>query len=117
MCPAYPKKRKTADHVFYCSNESCDRAFKTMASLENHLFLGDCSVRSEKKLLDKCKTMYQDKLDKLVHVNNKTHDSDDANTSIVSKDLIKFLADSYNMIIRKTVYSNSFFMINSKKTT
>ncbi|XP_078336937.1 uncharacterized protein LOC111134867 [Crassostrea virginica] len=79
------KKRKTADHVivFYCSNESCDRAFKTMASLENHLLLGDYSVRSEKKLHDKCKTMYQDKLDKLVHVNNKTLDSDDANTSIV----------------------------------
>nr|XP_022304922.1 uncharacterized protein LOC111111984 [Crassostrea virginica] len=56
-----------------------------MASLENHLLLGDCSVRSEKKLLDKCKTMYQDKLDKLVHVNNKTLDSDDANTSIVSQ--------------------------------
>ena len=57
--------------------------------------------------------MYQDKLDKLVHVNNKaldteTLDSDDANTSIVSNDLIKFLTDSYNMMIRKTVYSNSF---------
>ena len=83
-----------------------------MASLEDHL-LGDCSVRSKKKLLDKCKTMYQDKLDKLVHVNNKaldteTLDSDDANTSIVSNDLIKFLTDSYNMMIRKTVYSNSF---------
>ena len=57
--------------------------------------------------------MYQDKLDKLVHVNNKTLDTetldlDDANTSIVSNDLIKFLTDSYNMMIRKTVYSNSF---------
>ena len=91
------KHRKTADHVFYCSNGSCDRAFKTMASLENQLLLGDCSVRAEKKLLDKCKTMYQDKLDKLVHVNNKILESDDANTSIVSNDLIKILADSYDM--------------------
>ena len=84
-----------------------------MASLENHLLLGDCRVRSEKKLLDKCKTMYQDKLDKLVHVNNKTLDSDDANTSIVRNDLIKFLADSHNMM--KTVYSKSFFMIILKR--
>ena len=50
--------------------------------------------------------MYQDKLDKLVHGNNKTLDSDDANTSIVRNDLIKFLADSHNMM--KTVYSKSF---------
>ena len=80
-------------------------------------FFGTVVFGQRKKLLDKCKTMYQDKLDKLVHVNNKTLDSDDANTSIVIYDLIKFLADSYNMMIRKTVYSNSFFMINSKKTT
>ncbi|CAC5419019.1 unnamed protein product [Mytilus coruscus] len=52
-----PKRRKTSDHLFHCSNEDCDRSFRTMTSLDNHQLLGNCNVHVGKKLVDRGKRM------------------------------------------------------------
>ncbi|KAK3106377.1 hypothetical protein FSP39_018797 [Pinctada imbricata] len=58
-----PKRKKTAPEEFHCSNDQCDRLFKSMSALENHLIIGDCMSRPEKLLVDKCKVLYQKRLD------------------------------------------------------
>jgi hypothetical protein len=56
------KKRRISEHVHVFPCEDCERSFRSTSALENHHLLGNCSMRDEKILADRCKVMYQKKL-------------------------------------------------------
>lgn len=83
--PAF-KRRKTSDHVFNCSNDDCDRSFNTMTSLDNHLLLGNCNVHVEKKVVDRCKVMYNNKLQTINAITIQSDDLEKENTTDVPEE-------------------------------
>lgn len=59
-----------------------------MLALENHHLLGNCSIRADKNLVDRCKVLYQDKLSS-ININSFSFEKDYATSMSSSIDSTK----------------------------
>ena len=59
----HPEKQRVYKTLYDCPRDGCCRSFKTAASLDSHLTLGNCEYELDRlPLSDKAKVMYTEKV-------------------------------------------------------
>lgn len=66
----FPPSKKRRMAIFDCPEDGCSRSFSSSGALDQHLLLGNCNYKLEKKCLkDQAKFMYGERIHNLCAIN------------------------------------------------